>query len=65
MTDVTAHRLERRIREMTVGVRAGSPQMDDLRASLMADLDAIRGQIQRQEAHRLEVLIDRLAGRAA
>ena len=60
--DSQSHRLETRIREMTLGLREGSPQMADLRESLIAELTAIRPFVPRDESLRLEVLIERLTG---
>ena len=62
MTDVRVHRFERLLRERTYDLTAGTERARETRESLMAELDALRPFIQRQESLRLEVLIDRLAG---
>lgn len=62
MTDSQTHRLERLIRETTVDLRPGSPQMRDRRESLMAELTAIAPFVPRADVLRLETLIERLTG---
>lgn len=62
MTDIRVHRLERQIRERAYDLTAGTERARDVRESLSAELDAVRPFIQRQDALRLEVLIDRLTG---
>lgn len=60
--DAVVHRLERLIRETTAFHSAvDRPDVDAYR-SLMRELDAVRLSIQRQEALRLETLIERLTG---
>lgn len=62
MTDIRVHRLERMVRERAYDLTPGTERARDTRESLMAELDAVRPFIQRQDALRLEVLIDRLCG---
>lgn len=64
MTDAQSHHLERLIRERTDDLPAGSARAREVHESLLAELTVIRRYIPRQEAHRLEVLIDRLAGKS-
>ncbi len=62
MTDVVVHRLEVTIREATCQRHdVDAPDVDAYR-SLMAQLAAIRASILREDALRLEMLIERRTG---
>lgn len=58
--DFFTHRLERDIRESTAFLAHNPTECAEVRAQLMAQLERVRLQIPRQEALRLEVLIERL-----
>lgn len=62
MTDSMTFRMERQICERTYDLRKGSERALDVRESLRAELDAIWRFIPRQDAARLEELIDALCG---
>lgn len=62
MTDATVFRLEQQIRETCAFRVATDPPDADAHAHLMARLAAIRERIPRDEALRLEVLIERVTG---
>lgn len=58
--DSRTHQLETVIRELAYDVDMGTESAADVRASLLAKLNAIRHDIPRQDALRLETLIERL-----
>lgn len=60
--DAMSYRLERLIRETAYDLTAGTARANDVRETLMAQLDAIRPFVPRTETLRLEVLIDALCG---
>lgn len=62
MTDPIAHRLELLVREITAERHDVDPPDVELYRSLMASLDRDRLQLQRQDALRLEELIERRTG---
>lgn len=62
MTDATVFRLERQIREACALRAACDPPDADAHAALMAALADVRARIPRDEALRLEVLIERVTG---
>jgi len=59
MSDVLVHRLEVDIREDTAMLTDVPHENEQVRDRLMSALERIRLQISRQDAVRLEVLIDR------
>lgn len=62
MTDAVVHRLEVSIREATCQRHDVDPPDVDAYRSLMAQLAAVRAAIQREDALRLETLIERRTG---
>lgn len=62
MTDSRVYSFETLLRERTYDLDAGTQRARDTRESLMAELDALRDFIPRQEGLRLEILIERLCG---
>lgn len=58
--DAITHRLERDIRESCAFLTHTAAECAEVRAQLLASLERVRLQIPRQEALRLEVLIERL-----
>lgn len=62
MTDSRVFSFERLLRERTYDLDAGSERAREVRESLLSELTAIRPYVLRQEALRLEVLIDRVCG---
>lgn len=60
--DARTYHLEQLIFERAADVRRGTERADEIRASLRASLDAVRRDIPRQDAVRLEGLIDALLG---
>lgn len=59
MSDALVYRLERDIREWTQGLERGTPHAAKTRALLLRKLEQIRPSIRADDAHRIEVLIDK------